>query len=224
MDSTYSQTLVLRDNIPQTKAKFEVFMATDRKGLREALWQLASQQRGYFTAAQALKVGYSYQAQHFHVRQGNWGRVDRGVFRLGEYNYLPSEADDYLVQWYLWGKEQAVVSHLSALSVHEIGIANPADIHLTVPPGFRQRSSAVVLHFAELATTDVEQRLGYRITTPLRAIAECSSAGADQDVVDSAVADLLSRGEVTRKQLLEAGGRLGPRAELGIERALAAQP
>jgi hypothetical protein len=195
-------------------------MPGDRTGARDALWRLASQQRGYITAAQALSAGYSYQAQHFHSRRGNWTRVDRGLYRLREFDHLPAEGDEQYVRWSLWSRDRAVVSHLSALSIHDLGIANPAEIHLTVPTGFRQSDRTVVLHRADLAPDDVEHRPGFRVTTPLRAICESAATGTDQDVIDTAVADLLERGLATRRQLLHAAQRLGPRAELGVERAL----
>jgi hypothetical protein len=80
----------------------------------------------------------------------------------------------------------------------------------------------VILHRATLEPDDVEQHPGYQVTTPTRAIAETAADGADQDVVDSAVADILARGMATRRQLLHAAQQLGPRSELAVDRALRA--
>lgn len=195
-------------------------MRRDRTDTRAALWGVASGQRGYFTAAQALEVGYSYQAQHYHVRRGNWASVDRGIYRFREFDALPGGESDHLVRWALWSKGRAIVSHTTALAVHDLGTANPSEIHLTVPPGFRQKDGAVILHRAEPAQDGIEEREGYRVTTPVRAISECAAAQMDQDAVDSAVAEALERGLTTRRRLLHAAQRLGARAELGIERAL----
>lgn len=195
-------------------------MLRDRTDTRATLWRLASGQHGYFTAAQALKAGYSYQAQRYHAKRGNWLPVDRGIYRFREFADLPGGEDAHLVRWSLWSKGRAVASHTTALSVHDLGTANPSQIHLTVPPGFRQKDAAVILHRAELAPEEVEERSGYRVTTPVRAIAESAAAGTDQDVLDSAVAEVLGRGLATRRQLLHAAGALGARAELGVERAL----
>lgn len=190
---------------------------------RDMLWQLASGQRGYFTAAQAVEAGYSHQAQRFHAQRGNWLRVDRGLYRLREFSMLPGDDHDHLVRWWLWSKRRAVVSHVSALAVHDLGIANPSEIHLTVGPGFRQRDEQVVLHRAELGQEEIEDREGFRVTTPVRAIAESAADAVDQDVIDSAVAELLERGETTRSRLIRAAQHLGSRAELGVERALRAE-
>jgi len=190
------------------------------RGPRDRLWHLAAGQRGYFTAADALRAGYSYQAQRFHKQRGNWLRLDRGIYRFREYLDLPSQDTDHFVRWSLWSRGRAVVSHTSALTVHDLGIANPAEIHLTVPPYFRQKDRAVVLHRAELADKDVEQYEGFRVTTPLRAVVETAATGTDQDVVDAAVSELLDQGRASRQQLLHTAQKLGPRAELAIERAL----
>ena len=195
----------------------------NERGPRDRLWHVASGQRGYFTSADAVRAGYSYQAQQFHKQRGNWVQIDRGTYRFREYLDLPSQDTDHFVRWSLWSRGRAVVSHTSALAVHDLGIANPAEIHLTVPPGFRQKDSAVVLHRSKLADKDVEHHEGFRVTTPIRAVVETAAAGTDQDIVDAAVTELLDRGTVSRRHLLHTAQELGPRAELAIERALRAE-
>lgn len=197
-------------------------MFIEPRGARDALWNVASRQRGYFTAKQALEAGYSYQGQHFHAQRGNWLHIDRGIYRFREYLDLPGEETDHLVRWSLWSGERAVVSHTTALAVHDLGTANPAEVHLTVPPGFRKKDNAVILHRAQLDPEEIEQREGFRVTTPVRAIVESAHAGVDQDVLESAVVDLLEQGRATRRQLLHAAQRMSPRAELGLQRALQA--
>jgi predicted transcriptional regulator of viral defense system len=190
---------------------------------RARLWHRASQQRGYFTAAQALEDGYSYSLQNFHTRRGNWVRVDHGIYRFREFDDLPGDENDHLIRWTLWSGGKAIVSHATALGVRDLGIANPAEVHLTVPPGFRKRHPAVVLHRGQLRPDEIEEREGFRVTTALRAIVESADDGLDQDVIDSAVHDVLDRGLATRTQLLRAAQFVGPRSELAIERALHAE-
>src|SRR5438876_706551 len=182
-------------------------MLAEPRSARDVLWRLGASQRGYFSATQARGAGYSYQAQRFHVQRGNWLRIDRGIFRFREYSDLPSEESDHLVRWFLWSRGRAVASHTTALAVHDLGVANPAQIHLTVPPGFRQHDPAVILHRALLDADDIEQHAGFLVTTPIRAVAETGADGTDQDVIDSAVADLLNRGMATSRQLLHAAQR-----------------
>lgn len=191
---------------------------------RAELWRRAPGQRGYFTAAQALQDGYSYPLQHFHVQHGNWLRISRGIYRFREFEDLPAGEHDDLVRWSLWSGGQAVASHATALGVHGLGIANPGQIHLTVPRGFRKRDPAVVLHHADFEPGETEEHEGFRVTVPARAIAESGGDGADQDIIDSAVADFLARGIGTPRQLLHSAQQAGSRAELAVERALNAEP
>src|SRR5450759_4218672 len=103
---------------------------------------VAEEQGGYLTSKQALSAGYSYSDQHYHANSGDWLRIDRGIYRLA--NYPSPERPDLIVLTLVShdrsGEPQAVVSHESALAVHEISDANPARIHLTVPPGFRKHT------------------------------------------------------------------------------------
>jgi predicted transcriptional regulator of viral defense system len=195
-------------------------MLGDRGDARTRLWRVAGGQHGYFTAAQALDAGYSYQAQRHHVQRLNWIPIDRAIYRFREFDDLPVPEDAHLVRWALWSKGRAVVSHETALTVHDLGTANPTQIHLTVPAGFRQKDSAVVLHRAELQPDEVEQRTGYRITTPARAVAESAAACIDVDALVLAVSRVMRRRLATRHQLQRSAQRLGPQAELGIDRAL----
>lgn len=189
-----------------------------RQDLRRALQQLAFGQSGYFTAAQALTVGYSYQAQKYHVDHGNWLRVDRGIFRLPGW---PAGADDNYVRWALWSDGRAVVSHETALAVHGLSDANPSKVQLTVPPSFHAKDDAVVLHTADLAGDDVEQRGVWSVTTPLRSILDVAAGDASQETVVGAVADALEAGVLSRRQLLRATDGATDRAALRVERALA---
>ncbi len=193
-------------------------MPADRQDLRRQLAALATGQSGYFTAAQALSVGYSYPAQKFHADRGNWLRVDRGLFRLPEW---PVGEHDDLVRWSLWSRERAVVSHETALAVHDLGDANPAAVHLTVPANFRSRAPAGIrLHRAELPVGDIWLREGFRITTLLRTLLDVAAGTLDLDQLVDAVRHGCERTPTTRSGLLARAEELGPRAALRIERAL----
>jgi predicted transcriptional regulator of viral defense system len=177
------------------------------KEKRDALLAIASEQGGYFTAQQALVAGYAYPRQHYHAQAGNWERVARGIFRLREYP-MP-EREDLIVLSLLShnraGEPQAVASHETALALHELSDANPARIHLTVPPGFRRHlPPEVILHRGLLRPEDWEVREGYRVTTPLRTLLDITESPASWPYLDAAVQDALKRGLVRRRQLLEA--------------------
>jgi hypothetical protein len=194
-------------------------MLTERQVLRRKLQKLVAHQHGYFTAAQAVEVGYSYQAQKHHVDYGNWTRVDRALFRIPEW---PADQHDNLVRWTLWSGGVAVVTHATALAVHSLGDVDPAVVHLSIPKDFRRRAAGLVLHKPLPPASHIEERDGFCISTPGRAIAESASARIEQEWLDGAVAEALATGMTTPRRLRDIAVELGPIAELGVHRALEA--
>ena len=65
----------------------------------EALFKIASNQQGCFTASQAKKCDYSQPDQAYHVKAKNWHKLYRGIFCLAYYPF-PKNVD--LVVSYLW--------------------------------------------------------------------------------------------------------------------------
>jgi predicted transcriptional regulator of viral defense system len=192
-------------------------MRADRQGLRRRLAALASTQSGYFTAAQVLKIGYSYPNQKFHADRGNWVRVARGVFRLPE--WPPGQHDD-LVRWSIWALGRGVVSHGSALTVYGVGELNPARVHLTIPPRFSKSDPSVMLHRATLDEADIEDRDGFRVTTPLRSLIDVAADGIDLDQLGRAIGEAQEVGLVTSRRLRERAEEVDVRGALHIEQAL----
>ncbi|OGR72255.1 MAG: hypothetical protein A2089_09215 [Elusimicrobia bacterium GWD2_63_28] len=77
------------------------------------------------------------------------------------------------------GKVQGVYSYQTALSLYEITDANPAKLHMTVPPKFRKFNSppkGIVMHRAELKESEIKKRQGYFVTTPLKTLQDMFSA------------------------------------------------
>lgn len=171
------------------------------------LYEVAEGQSGYFTAAQALEAGYSYESQHYHQRTGNWLREGWGIYRLALYPYTEGEE---FVRFMLWsrdrsGEVQAVVSHESALEVYELSDVLPGSIHLTVPKSFRKRQpEGVVLHLADLPESVIRIRDGYRITTPLQTLLDVAASPLSPEHLEAAVNDALRSGLVRRQALVDA--------------------
>jgi predicted transcriptional regulator of viral defense system len=189
----------------------------------QALYEVAAEQGGYFAAAQAREAGYAYSQQHYHCSRGNWLRIDRGLFRLRD--FPPGERED-LIRWSLWSRDQksipqAVVSHETALTVHDLSDVMPERVHLTVPPGFRKKVPAgCVLHFASLAQEEIEPRPGYSVTTPLRTLIDVAGSALSQEHLDAAVEEALERGLV-RRSVLGSVRCEEPAARMRLDRALA---
>ena len=194
-------------------------MPSERRAMRSRLFGLAADQAGYFGAAQAKELGYSYQAQAHHVGAGNWIRVDRGLFRLAD--WVAGEHDD-LARWTLWSGGRGVVSYVTALAVHEIGEFESGRVHLTVPPGFTKRAAAVMLHQGALPRHDLAAGRGFTVTTPLRSIIDIASADPDPDQLSRLIAEAVGRGMLTVRMLRSRAEEVDVHAALYIERALPA--
>ena len=151
------------------------------------LFDLASQQLGFFTARQATELGYSEKNHHFHVTQGNWVREVRGVYRLKE--FPDTDPNLQYAMYALWSRgrddvPQAVISHDSALRVYELSDINPAQIHMTVPKGFRRMAklpTVLKLHFGSVSKSEMRQMIGFCVTTPLKTLIDVCEEGVISD-------------------------------------------
>jgi predicted transcriptional regulator of viral defense system len=182
-------------------------MARSAREAAVALSNLAHEQGRYFTTKQAIQTGYGYRHLDYHETKGNFERIAHGLYRLP--TVPPAEHGD-LIRLTLWSRNQknipqAVVSHESALVLHELTELLPSRIHLTVPPRFRKPApSGCVIHKASLSTDDIEERAGFRVTTPLRTLLDATAGDVSQEQLEKAVRQALSRGLIRRARLLEA--------------------
>ncbi|MPZ77467.1 MAG: hypothetical protein GEU77_13185 [Deltaproteobacteria bacterium] len=166
------------------------------------LFEVAESQQGYFTSADAKSLGYDYPHQHFHVKHGNWIRVDHGIYRLKKF---PAAAHEDLMRWWLWSRKKAVISHESAAALYELGDLLPSKIHLTVPPNFRRRTTKnLVLHKADLNKAQIEKRDDLPVTTPLRTVFDLARTHLDHERLSAVAQGAIQKGLLTRKELLEA--------------------
>lgn len=179
----------------------------------EQLFEITEAQQGYFTAGQAVEVGYARSTHSYHVDAGNWLREYRGIYRLRRY---PQSDDGQLVLWSLWsrnreGEAEGVYSHRTALRIKELSDANPSRLDMTVPLHFRRNGEVpriLVLHKAELSPGEIIRERGYAVTTPMRAIVDLATSGeADRDIIRQAFREGQARGLITRKQIVSARAR-----------------
>ena len=125
------------------------------------------------------------------------------------------------MRWTLWSGQKGVVSHESALDVHELGDVNPASVHLSVPRGFRAKAEGVVLHRASVEPREKQEHSGFWVTTPLRSLIDIASGPLDLDQLATATAEALRRGLVSARRLRERADAANDRTGLRIERVLA---
>lgn len=199
-----------------------------RSSAEERLYQVAQAQGGFFTARQARLSGYADNTHPHHVRNGNWVREYRGIYRLSRF---PLATRPDLMLWQLWahnrrGEPQGTFSHNTALSLHALSDVMPAKLDMTVPPGF-QRMAAIPrvlrLHGGRLADDDIEMTDGVRVTTPLRTLVDVVAddrLAADLQV--QAFREALQRGLVMARQLAQV--KTSRRARQRLDRVIKQVP
>lgn len=184
-------------------------MSDRAKTVPAVLFESAEEQQGYFTAKQASDAGYQLGSQAHHVKSGNWVRVERGIYRLSRF---PQSNEEQLVIYHLWSRNRAgapegVYSHQTALSIYELSDVNPCKLHMTVPTTFRRNAKTpkiLVLHRASLDEKDIEQRHGFTVTRPLRAITDLAAAeSVSRDIIEQALTEGRQRGLISAREISE---------------------
>ena len=179
---------------------------------REELIKKALEQGGFFTADQAIKLGFSQKNHHYYVKRGLWEKVLRGIYR-----FIPieSELSEYWL-WYLWSsdrsrKPQAIFSHETALLMYGLSDLNPEKIHITVPKKFRKGTDIpkiLFLHKFDFETKDFKTINGLRVTTVLKTLIDIideeriSDEFIEQATKEALRKGLLSIADVKKNDLL----------------------
>ena len=158
------------------------------------LYEIAEDQSGFFTAAQARAAGLHQVRLVQLAQRGDIERETRGVYRVTRFPV--SQLGHYMAA-VLWPQVRrpdliGVVSHQSALSIHGLSDVSPARIHLTLPGTVRLRRlipKTLVIHYADLAPGDVERVEGVPVTTPSRSIRDAHASHLGSALVRKAIAD-----------------------------------
>ncbi|MBI3968487.1 MAG: type IV toxin-antitoxin system AbiEi family antitoxin domain-containing protein [Chloroflexi bacterium] len=188
------------------------------------LFEVASTQLGYFTAAQARRCGFGWDLLSHHARTGRFVRVRRGLYRLRDYPSSPHE--EVMAAWLALGPGLAVISHESALDLLGLSDLIPDTIHLTVSRSKRHLPAlpGVTIHTTTrpLAPTDVVTSDGLRVTAAARSILDAAATGVAPEQIELAVAQALGRSLTTPAQLEAAAQRYGGRVRRLVAGALRA--
>jgi predicted transcriptional regulator of viral defense system len=169
------------------------------------LFLTASEQHGYFTSRQAHSCGYTRSLLSHQVKGGKFIRERRGLYRLRDYPSYPRE--EVVAAWLAVGKDVAVVSHESALDLHDLSDVIPNAIHLSVPRSKRNlpKLPGVTIHTTTktLRPIDVSVIDGICLTSPARTILDAAETGTAPEQIEMAIQQAVARGRVTRGQLIQ---------------------
>lgn len=172
---------------------------------RTRLWNVAVDQYGYVTSADARLLGIAVvELGKLHAR-GKLTRAGYGIYRFPEF---PASGRDPYMLATLWAGGRGLLSDATALDVYDLCDANPDRIHLTVPPGYRPRREGghlYVVHHRALTADERGWWEGIPAVTPATAVrqavdgavprhlaAQALSTGRDRRIVTAAEADDLN--------------------------------
>lgn len=173
----------------------------------DALYKIVEDQGGYFTAAQARSVGFSWERLSNNVKSDQFDRVFRGVYRFVK--FPSSRYEDLFIAWLRAGPE-SVISHESALSVYGLSDIIPSEIYVIVPRTASRRGKGIKYHTNKLEDYEVTRREGLPVTTLPRTIADISRSGVPEEQVVMAIRDGIEKGLISFDMLrIEADKRGG---------------
>jgi predicted transcriptional regulator of viral defense system len=158
------------------------------------LYELAENQSGYFTAAQARAAGLHPVRLVQLERSEDIERLSRGVYRLARYPISPF---GQYMEASLWPQVRrpemrGTISHESALALYGLSDVSPSKVHITLPPELRIRRTPpaqLVIHYAHVDPKDVQIVEGIPVTTAERAIRDVHAAHLGPALVRQAIED-----------------------------------
>lgn len=157
----------------------------------DKILRIAGRQRGYVANYQ---LDTSRQMFSHYASSGRLQRVYRGIYRA---SHFPISEHEELIVAYLWSRERGVLSHQTALFIHDISDVLPGNTHLTYPSDEALPDGPpdwVRLHRDEIPD---EHRQWYDIvelTTPTRTLLDLATQGFNPDRFQQALQEARSRG------------------------------
>lgn len=154
----------------------------------DRLRELALDQHGYVTTAQAVEEGVSHADLSKMIARTRLARVAHGVYRVPQVQ--ETEFDQYQLAVLWAGAAEACLSHDTALAAWAISDINPDQIHLTVARHRRTRRQGgeqYVVHHEDLNAKQVTWWEGIRTVNVPTAISQCIASGVPTYLIRQAL-------------------------------------
>jgi predicted transcriptional regulator of viral defense system len=171
--------------------------------------EFASDQNGFITFDDMRRLGEDPTLLRNWLRRKKIERFGHGIYRFIQ---IPADPLDRFMLATLWPSGRGVLSHDTALELHELCDINPDKIHLTVPLGYRPRRQGgehYFIHYESLQDPDVTWHEGIRIVTPLVAIRQAFDTSVPVHLLRQAIDTSRRTGRVSRRALDVLSRRLG---------------
>lgn len=161
----------------------------DWSGLRQFAWG----QAGLFRLEDAVVFGFYAQSLAKHVVNGKLTRLQHGIYRL---SCCPPMENEQLVEAWLWSRRVGVISHETALQLHNLSDALPGKIHLTLPKSGSRRLVTPPLYrvwFNDIPPKDRVWIGSVPTTNPARTVNDIAASFGSGDIVKQAIEEGVHR-------------------------------
>lgn len=179
----------------------------------DTLASIAADQQGLVATADAREAGIDPHRLVDMERRGTIERVGRGLYRFPLLDTRPELGQ--LTQATLWPDRRGVLSHDTALDLHELCDVNPAQIHITIPTSYRLQKEVpglYAIHRQDLGEGERTLYEGIPVVTPQRAILDGIESGMRGDLLRQAIDTAKRRGQLRGPALAQMRRRLKERA------------
>ena len=157
--------------------------------------EVAVDNGGYVTPALVEPFGVPAVELRKMVSRSTLQAAARGVYRVPS---LPYDSLDEFILARMWAGGRGVVSHDSALLVHELCDINPTKVHLTIPTSYRISRSGgerYVVHHADLEPEEITRIDAVTLTTIRRTLTD-SLRSAPAYLIRAAIETARERGSI----------------------------
>jgi len=168
----------------------------------QAAFEIALDQHGFVTFENITELGSDPAILRVWNKRGVVEKVGHGIYRFQGIPATPLQP--YMLAT-LWPSGRGVLSHDTALELHELCDINPEKIHIALPPEYRPRrrgGESYVIHRDKLIEADLTWHDGIRIVTPAKGIEQAMASGVPRQLVRQALETATKLGRVSREKLI----------------------
>lgn len=170
--------------------------------VRDLLLDRAFDQYGFVTSDDARSLGIDQKRLVDMERRGTLERVARGLYR---FKIVPHTGREHLMEAALWPRRtRGVLSHDTALELHDLCDINPTKVHITVPRRYRinrEIPAAYAVHHRDLADANRTLVEGLPVVTPAQSVEDALETHVDPKLIDQAIDTARRRGLVRGEAL-----------------------
>lgn len=159
----------------------------------DTILEVAQYQDGYIANYQ---VDVSRQMFSHYASRDRLQRVHRGIYRV---SHFPTSEHEEFVVAYLWSRERGVLSHQTALFIHDLSDVLPGMTHLSYPVDKSLPDSKpewLRLHRADHGDEDRQWYDVVPVTTPARTLLDLANDGFNPERFRQALDEAQHRGLV----------------------------